>query len=190
MAQFEELQELWQGQAARAISAADMLRLTRSLTAYGKRQKAVNVAKALIVTAVLVWSATHVPATPRAIAGLALIGLASLSFIVRDWRNQGDIARSDFSAPSVQFIEERIAMLREQRDPYRRYYWAFMGTIVAGMNLMDQTHGFWMRLPFSVLPFLGFEAGAWVRRKRHDAECRPLLDQLSAMRRSLEERGE
>lgn len=190
MAQFEKLQELWQAQTAPSARVGDVLQLTRLLRAYGRRQSAINAAKGLIVTAVLVWSATHVPQTPRALAGIALIGLASLSLVVRDWRNQRDISRSDFSAPSLRFIEDRIARLREQRDPYRRYYWVLMGAVVTGMNLADMKHGFWARVAFSALPFLGFEAGTAVRRKRYDVECRPLFEQLSAMRSSLEERPE
>jgi hypothetical protein len=190
MAQFEKLQELWQAQTGPPLRVADTLQLTRSLHAYGRRQGVINIVKALVVTALLVWSAAHVSATPRVIAGFALIGLASLSLIVRDWRNQSDIARSDFSAPSLRFIEDRIARLQEQRDPYRRYYWGVMTAVVIGMNLADQRHGLLARAAFSVLPFLGFEAGMWVRRKRFDAECLPLIEKLSAMRRALEERGE
>jgi hypothetical protein len=189
MAQFEKLQELWQAQAAPPVRVEDTLHVTRSLREYGRRQSVINTVKTLIVMAILTWSATRFPATPRPIVGFALIGLASLSLIVRDWRTQRDIARSDFSAPSLRFIEERIARLKEQRDPYRRYYWAVMAAVVMGMNLADESHRWWVRLPFSALPFLGFEAGMWVRRKRFEAECLPLIEKLSAMRRSFEERG-
>jgi hypothetical protein len=190
MAQFEKLQELWQTQSGPAVSAEDTLRLTRSLQAYWRRQSAINVVKAVVVTAVLAWSGSHLPPTPRALGGFALIGLACLSLIVRDWRNQRDIARSDFSAPSLRFIEDRIARLEEQRDPYRRYYWGVMAAVVIGMNMAAQTHRIWARVLFSALPFLGFEAGMWVRRRRFEHECRPLLDQLSEMRSALEERSE
>jgi hypothetical protein len=42
----------------------------------------------------------------------------------------------------------------------------------------------------SALPLGGVELGLWVRRKRLAIECRPLLEQLSAMQAALEERCE
>src|SRR3954468_15515697 len=117
MARFEELQELWQGQAGPAIQAEDILRLTRSLHAYGRRQNYINAGKALLVTAVLVWAASRVWPRPLAICGFVVIGVSAAMLIVRDWRNQRTIAGSDLSAPSVTFIRDRIARLEEQRDP-------------------------------------------------------------------------
>ena len=35
-----------------------------------------------------------------------------------------------------------------------------------------------------------YELGMWVRRKRLEGECRPLIEQLSAMQAALEERFE
>ena len=45
MAQFEKLQELWQGQAGPAVSPADIAALTHSLRAYGRRQNWINSGK-------------------------------------------------------------------------------------------------------------------------------------------------
>ena len=53
MAQFEKLQELWQGQSGPAVSALDAAVLTRSLRAYGRRQQWVNSAKVVAVASVL-----------------------------------------------------------------------------------------------------------------------------------------
>jgi hypothetical protein len=191
MASFEKLQELWQGQAGPAVSAADTLRLTRSLRDYGRRQNYINTAKALLVAAMMVWwlGRAHVPA--RAIAGFGLIGLAAAAVVIRDWRTQRAIARLDFSAPSLGFVQAAIHRLMQQRDPCRRIYWPFMASLVAGMNLaLAPTHRWWLRAVASGLPFAAFELGMWVRRRRFDLECRPLLDQLAAMRSALEERFE
>jgi hypothetical protein len=189
MAQFEKLQELWQQQGGSAVPAADAARLARSMSAYGRRQKWVNIGKTAIVSAVLAWTIGQTPLSPRAIAGFSLVAIAAAALIVREFRSQRALTKLDFGAPSLGFVRETIARLNDQRDSCRRYYWPFMGSIVIGMNLMlTGTHRWWLRAIASGLPFLAFELGLWVRRKRFDLECRPLLDQLSAMRSALEER--
>ena len=191
MAQFEQLQDLWQGQQGPAVSAEDTLRLTRSLRSYDRRQRWISAAKTLIVGAVLAGSMERSKGSAAALAGLALVGLAAGALIIREWRDQRAIARLDFGTPSVGFIRSAMGKLTAQRDPWRRYYWPFMGTLVIAMNLMlTGKHRVWTRVASSAVPFLAYEFGMWVRRKRFELECRPLLDQLSAMRSALEERGE
>jgi hypothetical protein len=188
MAPFEELQELWQRQDAPPVPARDLALLSSSLRSYGRRQTYINAAKALIVTAVLAWSVSRVGVTWRTAAGFGLIGVAALAILARDWRGQRIIAQLDFSAPSLAFVRDAIARIDEQRRPLRGLYWPFMGALVIGMNLtLAGTHRLWLRLLASCLPFLAFEAGMWVRRKRFELECRPLIERLSAMRAALEE---
>ena len=191
MAEFEKLQELWQRQEAPAAPAGDAERIARSLRTYTRRQYAINVVKAILVAAVLAWSIGRTQPSTRVIAGYALIGLAALVLLVREWRSQNAISRLEFHQPSVGFVRSTIDRLREQRDSHRRYYWPFMASVVIGMNLMlAGSHRLWVRLAASGLPFVAFELGLWIRRKRFDLECRPLIDQLSAMRSALEERAD
>src|SRR3954447_5411716 len=191
MAQFKELQELWQGQAGPAVTPEDTARLTRSLGSYGRRQNLINSAKALVVAAVLAGAARNAHHSPAVLAGLSLVGVAAAVLIALEWRAQLAIARLDFSAPSTGFVRSAIDRLREQRAPGRRYYWPFMGALVIGMNLMlTGAHRWWLRAAASGAPFLAYELGMWVRRRRFELECRPLIDQLSAMESALEERAE
>ncbi len=191
MAEFEKLQELWQRQEPPPISVDDTERLTRSLTAYGRRQYVINIVKAILVAAVLAWSINHAQPSARVVAGYSLIGVAAAVLLIREWRSQRVISRLEFDQPSLGFVRSTIDRLHEQRDPARRYYWPFVASVVIGMNLMlAETHRLWLRLIASGLPFMAFELGMWVRRKRFDLECRPLIDQLDAMRSALEERAD
>jgi hypothetical protein len=191
MAQFDQLQDLWQGQAGPAVSPEEALRVARSVRGYARRQRLIGAGKAVVIAAVLAGSIVRSQGNVPAIAGLALVGLAAAALLIRDWRDQRALERLDFSAPSVGFVRATIGRLLAQRDPFRRYYWPFMGAAVLATNLaLAQTHRLWLRVVFSGLPFVAFEAGLWVRRKRFEAECRPVIDQLSALRSALEERPE
>jgi hypothetical protein len=188
MAQFEKLQELWQGQAGPAAAPEDTVKLTRSLASYGRRQDYINAAKALVIFAVLAAGARNSHPSPATIAGLSLVGIAAMVLVGLEWRAQRAIARLDFSAPSLGFVRSAIDRLLEQRAPARQYYWPFMGALVLGMNLvLWGVHRVWIRVLACALLFVAFETGSWVRRRRFELECRPLIDQLSALRTSLEE---
>ena len=191
MAQFEKFQELWQQQHGPPVSAAETARLARSMLSYRRRQNWINGAKTAIIAAVLAGTISRTPLTPGAIAGFSLIALAAAALLVREFRSQRALARLDFGAPSLGFVRETIARLNDQRDAFRRYYWPLMGSMVIGLNLiLTGANRLWLRVLASGLPFLAFEFGMWVRRRRFELECRPLLDQLSAMRSALEERHE
>jgi hypothetical protein len=189
MVEFERLQELWQRQEASAVPSADAENLTRSLRAYARRQYTVNIVKAILLAAVLGWMIGRLQPSLRVIAGWGLIAIASAVLLAREWRSQRALSRLEFHKPSLGFVESTIGRLQEQRDPRRRIYWPFMASMVVSMNLMlAGTHRLWVRVVASGLPFLAFELGMWIRRKRFELECRPLLDQLASMRSALEER--
>jgi hypothetical protein len=189
MAEFERLQELWQQQRAPAVSPADVERLTHSFRAFVRRQYIANILKAFLVAGVLAWAINHAQPTVRVFAGWALIALAAFVLLIMEWRSQRAVSRLEFGQPSLGFVQSTIDRLREQRDVHRRHYLPFMAAIVIGMNLtLPDSHRLWLRALVSGLPVLGFEFGMALRRKRFELECRPLIDQLSAMRSALEER--
>jgi hypothetical protein len=191
MAQFDKLQELWQQQSGPAVSAADAARLAQSMQAYRRRQAWINAGKTVVIAAVFAGTISRARLTPGAIVGFSLIGLAAAALLIREFRSQQAIASLDFGAPSLGFVRETIARLNDHRESIRRYYWPMMGSMVIGLNLiLTGTHRLWPRILASGLPFLAFELGMRVRRRRFEVECRPLLEQLSAMRAALEDRVE
>ena len=190
MTRFEDLQGLWQGQAGPAVSPADIAALTRSLHRYGRRQRWVFGGNVLLVSSILGWSFTRCR-EPNQIAALLLVTLAVAVVLSLEWRNQGRIARLDFTAPTLGFVNATMDRLAAQSNPFRRLYWPFIGTVVIAMNLMlGASHRIGLRLLASALPFGACELGLWFRRKRMAAECRPLLRQLAAMQAALGERFE
>jgi hypothetical protein len=184
MAQFEQLQELWQRQPVAPLSD-----VRRALHAYGRRQNWINAAKTVLVAAIL--TGCFIQAWPSAIrmSGVLLIATAAGLLLARDWRSQRAIARGDFAAPSVGFVNRTIDQLLEQRNVRRSYYWGMMVATIVGQNLMlTGSHRIWLRIFGSTAPFAALEFGLWVRRRRFDYECRPLLEQLRAVKAALEER--
>jgi hypothetical protein len=190
MAQFKELQELWQGQAGPPVSADEIAILTRCLRSYGRRQYWINSAKLVLSSTLLGWCMFRSQDSISAMAGVLLIAVAVAAMLTQDWRNQREIARLDFSAPSLGFVRGAIDRLMQQRDPFRQLQWPALGAIVIGVNLILEHSRPMLRISESLLPFAGYQAGMWVRRKRFEAECRPLIRQLQSMQAALEERYE
>ncbi len=189
MARFEELQELWQRQPE--VSPAQIADVTRSFRAYGRRQNWINTAKALIAGAILAACLFEARSSPVRMSGVLLISATAALIMARDWRNQRDIARADFSAPSVGFVNGAIDRLLAQRNLRRSFFWPLIAATVIGENLiLSGTHRLWLRVAASVAPLAALELGLWVRRRRFDYECRPLLDQLRGIQAALEDRFE
>lgn len=186
MAQFEKLQDLWQRQsAAPAIDAGHVVQMLR---AYGRRQAYVIAAKAMVVTAVLAWGITRSEPSPRIIAGFVLVILGTAILLVREVRGQRAIARLEFGAASTGFVRSTMDRLYRQHAEARRSYWPFMVSMVLGLNLiLSSAASLWARALASSLPFFAFELGMWVRRKRFEAESRPLVEQLTKLRAAFED---
>jgi hypothetical protein len=195
MAEFEQLQQLWQAQRA-PVAAMAAASLAEALRSYSRRQNWVSIAKFILVATILgqaFYRMSHRSA--EMVGGMALVAAGALWALLMDWRGQRSIARLNFAAPSAAFLRTAIDKLRRQWNPFGRYYWPFLACMVAGINLMfldslqSKTpamrmlwHGFG-----TVLPFAGYQLGLRIRRRRFEAECRPLLDRLIAVKDSLEE---
>ena len=107
MARFEELQELWQGQAGprrverRNRGADPVAAALRTATEVGfRRQGAGGLGDARV-------GASRRCHRPNQIAGLLLVGVAAAVLLIVEWRSQRRIARLDFTAPSLPFVQGR-----------------------------------------------------------------------------------
>ena len=197
MAQFEQLQELWQHQPPR-MAPVDAGSLTRALARFGRRQDWINLAKIAAITAVIGWEMAHFRPSAGVLAGLATVAAAALALIAIDWRSQRAISRLNFAVPSAAFVRDAIDRLLEQREPFRQYYWPVMLALVATLNLMSWSppsgRPWWWRFgghPFdSALPFAVYAVGRRFRARRFEAECRPLVNRLVRLLEAIEERDE
>ena len=169
MAQFEKLQELWQGQAGPPFSAADIAALTRSLRRLctapevdRRRERCWLVSPS--------WDGRSRAATSPI-----------RSPVCCWWRGGGRVVDARVAEPAARsrgwisprlrcgFVEGAIDRLNAQRNPFAP---ASTGrssaTVVVSMNLMlsDSSHRIWVRVLASALPFGACEFGLWFRRKR------------------------
>jgi hypothetical protein len=195
MAQFEQLQELWQKQQILRVADLDPA-LVQAFRRFGRRQDWINAGKLVLVSLILGQALAFARHSFWMVVGLAVVAAGAYLMLVLDWRSQRAIARLDFAAPSVDFVRDAIARLKNQWQPFGRNYWIFLGCFVAGTNLTLlgalHTRTPLMRLVThlagSVLPCGGYEIGRRIRRIRFEHECRPLLDRLAALQSALGER--
>jgi hypothetical protein len=195
MTPFEELQAVWQSQQQPAIDAAEAVRLTRGLRDYVRRQSWIYAAKAVLVTSIIVWMLVRSHSNLPVVASTLLIATGAGWMLYIDWRSRRALTRLDFTGASLEFVRGAIAELEKQRDPFQKYYWAFLGSLAAGENLCFaflHSPGVWTRVGWhmfgTLAPFAGYKLGHWVRTRRFESECRPLLAQLREMEQSLVER--
>jgi hypothetical protein len=194
MAPFEELQQLWQGQAQRSVSRRDAAALSSGFRRYGRRQDLIFLGKTVIIACqliFLVWLLRH---RPLALFGACIADFGAILFMVSDWRTQRAIARLNFAEPSVEFLRSALARLEAQRNPFRRReFFIAMGGVWIGCNLMLTK---WSQRTFAgvlgvlafttALPFAAYGVGRWIRGRRFEMECRPLIDRLQSVLRTLE----
>ena len=194
MAPFEELQQLWQGQSGRSVSQRDAAALSSDFRRYGRRQDLIYLGKTVIIGCqliFLVWLLLH---RPLALFGACIADFGAILFMISDWRTQRAIARLNFAEPSVEFLRRALARLEAQRNPFRRReFYVAMGGVWIGCNLMftklsERTlSGILGALAFTTaLPFAAYGIGRWIRARRFEMECRPLIDRLERVLRTLE----
>src|SRR3954467_5027165 len=145
MAQFDELQTLWQTQPSTTTPPFDPAALSGAFRRFGRRQDIINLAKFALV----IWATDQCytafrnrPLLALASGGLLLFAVVAL---IAEWRIQRGIARLNFTTPSTDFVRTAIARLHAQRNPYHTpVYLVLFGAIFAGYNLM--TYATWPRL--------------------------------------------
>ena len=197
MARFDELQTLWQTQPSPAMPAFDPAALAGAFRRFGRRQDVINMAKSALLAVVLVHSAVRLRDRPLVL--LSTIGILSFCAValIAEWRIQRRIARLNFSAASVDFVRVTIAHLKAQRNPYHTpAYLALLGSVFIFYNLM--AFAAWPRLTIErriafhafacAFPPLIYAFGRWIRAKRWNSDYRPLVERLSVLLETLEDR--
>jgi hypothetical protein len=195
MAQFEELQQLWQRHAQSAMPPHDAAELSHAFRRYGRRHDLIYIVKTALIACQFIFLVTLLHDRPLALFWACVTDLSGVFFLVSDWRTQRAIARLNFAAPSMEFVRTAIARLQAQRDLFRtREFWIAMAGIWMGCNLMVANMQPNMTLR-SALPahavanvtmFAAFFLGRWIRRKRFEKECRPLIARLQAVLVTME----
>ena len=196
MAQFEELQQLWQRQPERTLALGDAAALSDAFRRYGRRHDLINFGKVILIACQLVFLVAQLRHRPLALFGACLADCSAVLFVISDWRTQRAIARLNFAAPSMDFLRSAIARLEAQRNPFRsREFYIAVGGVWIGSNVMVASD--WPHLALSgaltslalttAAPFAAYALGRWVRGKRFAKECRPLIDRLESLLQTMEE---
>jgi phosphate/sulfate permease len=195
MAQFEELQQLWQRQPGRAMRSADAASLSHAFRRYGRRHDLIYLVKAMLIACQLIFLVTLLRDRPLALFWACVTDLSGILYMVSDWRAQRAIARLNFAEPSVAFLRSALARLYAQRNPFRtRQFLIAIAGIWMGGNLMVANLGPDMTLlsalsahaVANVTMFAALFLGRWIRRKRFEKECRPLILRLEAVLQTME----
>src|ERR1035437_9602209 len=196
MAPFEELQQLWQRQPPpAAMPAPDAAALSDAFRRYGRRHDLIYLGKAIVIACLLIFLLTLLRQRPLAAFGACLVVFSGILFLISDWREDRANARLHFAPPSVEFLRSAIACLHAQRNPFRtREFYIAMGGVWIGCSLILASH--WPQETFSSLlrtfafitavPFAAYAFGRWIRNKRFEKQCRPLIDRLEAVLETME----
>jgi hypothetical protein len=196
MARFEELQQLWQHQPERGLSRRAAADLTSAFRRYGRRNDWISVAKIAVIAIQLYFLVSVFRHRPIMLFGVCVIDFSALYFMLCDWRNQRAIARLDFTTPSVDFVRGAIARLAALRAPFHGRDFR-IATTGFGVGCAIMVAGRWSKMAYPEnllfiamllgMPFAGFSFGRWVRSKRFDKECRPLIDRLERVLATMQE---
>jgi len=182
---FEELQTLWQKQAPRAATAQQAAELTRAFRRYGRRHDVINTLKIVIISIQLAILTSYMRHRPMMIFGACLAIFSALSFLVSDWKAQRAVARLNFADPSTEFLHAALARLNALREPFHtRAFYIAMGGAFVGMNIMLESwpgHLFSCAMPFGI-----YFLARFVRGRRFERECKPLIDRITAALKTME----
>ena len=194
MVRFEELQELWQNQAAPPPAMFDARGLTEELRAFGRRQMAINLLKLILLGDLFFRILSGNQWSLLVVSGTVLMYVGLVTYLVLDWRNQIGISRLDFSAPSVEFVRQAGIRLQHQFNPMRRVFWLLVVTVGGGFNLilLSRPGGplplrLARHLAATALPFAAYVFGQKFREFRFRRECGAVLERLETLRQSLEQ---
>jgi hypothetical protein len=188
MAQFEELQQLWQQQPETVVTRHDAESLATDLRRFGRRQDMINLGKTLLLVIQAVFCALKLRHDPLKLIGFVLVDLCVVYFLVNEWRNQRAAARLNFAASSTDFLRTAIARLQALKNPFKGHeFYVLMGGFWLGGNLMMGAKNWIGRVVITALPFAIYYPSVYLRGKRWDHECGPLVERLKALVEAAEE---
>jgi hypothetical protein len=190
MAQFEELQQLWQQQPESAVTRHDAESLATDFHRFGRRQDLINFGKSVLLVVQFIYILAKMRYHPLRMFGATLVDICVVYFMIREWRNQRAVARLNFAASSVDFLQTAIARLRALRNPFKgRDFYILMGGFWVGCNLMLRADNWLGRVVFSAIALLIYFPAVYLRGKRWDHECGPLVRRLEDLIDAAEERN-
>jgi hypothetical protein len=169
--------------------------LSDAFRRYGRRHDLIYFGKTILIACQLIFLVVLLRHRPLALFGACVADFGAILFMVSDWRSQRAIARLNFAAPSVEFLRSAIARLYAQRNPFcTREFYIAMGGVWIGCSLILASH--WPQetlsslLPgfalITALPFAAYALGRWMRDKRFEKQCRPLIHRLEAVLETME----
>src|SRR5690242_8848378 len=100
MAQFEDLQQLWQQQPESPVSPRDAESLASGLLKYGRRQDLINGFKVVLLIAQVVWILARTHHDPMLMYGAFLADIGIMNLLLREWARQRAASRLNFAATS------------------------------------------------------------------------------------------
>jgi hypothetical protein len=190
MAQFEELQELWQQQAEEPVSKHDAESLATGLRRFGRRQDFINLGKTALIVIQLVLVVSKLRHDPLRLFGAMLVDCSAIYFLVWEWRRQRAVARLNFAARSVDFLRTAIGRLEALRNPFRgREFYILMGGFWLGGNIMLRGGNWIARGLLTALPFAIYYPSVALRAKRWNHEAGPIVARLKELVEAAEERS-
>jgi hypothetical protein len=188
MAHFEELQQLWQQQAETPVTPREAESLAAGFRKFGRRQDLINGGKALLLVFQVVYIFLTLRHDTMRMVGAGIVDLCVVYFLVKEWRNQRSVARLNFAASSVDFLRGTIARLQALRNPFAgRDYVILMSGFWVGCNLMMRGPHWIGRILLTIAPFAFYHPSVYLRGKRWDHECRPLVTRLTELIEAAEE---
>ena len=191
MAPLEELQQLWQHQP---LAEMNLRRTWDALDRFGRRQHVINALKIVLIAFETWFCFTRLGVSKLTVCGQALFVAGAINIVFRDWRNQLGLARADFSAPSIHFVNETLARLDDPNAGLRKRLWRNLLVIVCGLNLVSYSRPSasapllraLVHLGLSSMLFAAAAIGAHLHAQRCRLEYRPIRKQLVAMKAALE----
>jgi hypothetical protein len=119
-------------------------------------------------------------------AFLADIGIVNL--LLREWGRQRSASRLDFAATSIDFLRSAIERLERLRNPFQGGDWyLLLAGYWVGTGLMMHKNSWLVRAIYAVLPLLIYRPGVYLRAKRWDHECGPVVRRLKELIAAAEE---
>ncbi len=110
-----------------------------------------------------------------------------------EWRRYRSLSRLDFAAPSAEFVDTALGLLHRYQAGATGAARTLTWNLIGGLNVtalgVAEPRPPAGRIVLHILciavPLIAYHLGNRVRRRRIDAGCAPLIDQLRSARRGL-----